>query len=239
MTTDSATGPASQPDARPVSVAALGRALRGYPRRNPMAFGYLVLIAAGLLLLDRVLSGAASDRFKIAISTNPHNLAHDPVFVLLASPLVSATDSGWLSHVLVIGVGVGVCLAALERRVGRWRTVAVVYLGNTVATAIATGVAAAAVHSGRYPAEWWNGYDYGISYGVLAVVATVTAFLPGRWRVVGAVLVLAYPFASVQWFGALPNFATIGHVTAAVFGLSVGNLVLRRPQQPEGLSPAP
>src|SRR5579859_1138108 len=110
---------------RPRSASTLARALRSYPRRNPMTFGYLLLIAIGLLVLTRILSGPTADRFKIAISTNPHNLAHDPVFVLLASPLISATDSSFLSHLLTIGLGVGVCMAALERRIGALRTLAV------------------------------------------------------------------------------------------------------------------
>jgi hypothetical protein len=226
MTVDSPTR--TRATGRSWSASAVAEALWSYPRRNPLALGYLLLIGAGLFVFERLLSGPTADRLKIAISTNPHNLGHHPVFVLLASPLVSATDSGWLSHALVIGFGVGVCLAALERRIGAWRAVAVILLGNTVATAIASGVAALAIQAGRYPAQWWNGYDYGISYGVLAVVAAATVLLSGRWRVAGSVLVLAYPFSSVQWFGLLPNFTTIGHVTAALFGLAAGQIMISR-----------
>lgn len=223
MTTDSTPRTA----ARRPPASALARALGSYPRRNPMTFGYLLLVLAGLLALGRVLPGPTADRVKIAISTNPHNLAHDPVVVLLLSPLVSATDSGWMSHLLVIGGGVGVCMAALERRVGPLRTLAVFFLGNTVATAVATSVAAAAIHSGRYPPTWWNGYDYGISYGVLTIAAAVAPLLPTRARAPWIALVFAYPFVSAQWFGTLPNFATIGHVTAAVFGLAAGYVAVR------------
>lgn len=206
------------------------RALRGwraYPRRNPLAFAYLLVILAGLLFLTEVLSGPAADRLKVTISTNPHNLSHDPLAVLLASPAFTATDSGLVSHLLIIGGGVGICMAALERRVGAVRTAAVFLLANTVATAVATSVCAAAVHSGRYPAKWWDGYDYGISYGVLAVAAAVTPLVPRAGRVLWAAGVFAYPFVSAQWFGLVPNFATIGHETAAAFGLSAGYYLLR------------
>lgn len=204
--------------------AGLARVLRDYPRRNPLTFAYLVVVCIGLLVLGRLLPGHTADQLKIAISTNPHNMAHRPVLVLLASPLFAATDSGPVSHLLIIGGGVGVCMAVLERRFGALRTVAVFVLANGVATAVATSVAAAAIHSGRYPAQWWDGYDYGISYGVLAIAAAATPLVPGpavaRW--LWALAVFAYPFASADWFGLVPNFATIGHETAAAFGLAAG-----------------
>jgi hypothetical protein len=121
-------------------------------------------------------------------------------------------------------------MAALERRFGAPRTVAVFLAANAVATAVATSVAAAAIHSGRYPVRWWDGYDYGISYGVLALAAAVTPLVPRglrglRW--LWAAGVFAYPFTSADWFGLLPNFATIGHETAAAFGLAAGFSLLR------------
>ncbi|MEZ0115129.1 hypothetical protein ABH920_009164 [Catenulispora sp. EB89] len=210
------------------AVRALVRAARAYPRRNPMTFAYLLVILAGLLLLTKILTGPAADHLKITISTNPHNMAHAPLTVLLASPLVAATDSGLLSHLLIIAGGVGVCMAALERRLGAARTAAVFLLANTIATAVTTSVAAAAIHSGRYPAKWWDGYDYGISYGVLAIAAAVTPLVPRAARLPWVAGVFAYPFVSAQWFGLLPNFATIGHETAAAFGLAAGYFLLRR-----------
>ena len=203
------------------------RVVRAYPRRNPVTFVYLVVVCLGLLVLGRLLPGHTADQLKIAISTNPHNLAHRPVTVLLASPLFAATDSGLISHLLIIGGGVGVCMAALERRFGAVRTVTVFLLANAVATVVATSVAAAAIHSGRYPARWWDGYDYGISYGVLAIAAAVTPLVPRRLRWLWAVGVFAYPFLSAGWFGLLPNFATIGHETAAAFGLAAGFQLVR------------
>ena len=209
-------------------VAGLTRALRNYPRRNPVTFAYLLVVCAGLIVLGRLLPGPTADQLKIAISTNPHNMAHNPLAVLLASPLFAATDSGLVSHLLIIAGGVGVCMASLERRIGPIQTIGVFLLANTIATAVATPVAAAAVHSGRYPPQWWNGYDYGISYGVLAMAAAVTPLVPRRGRLVWAALVFAYPFASAEWFGLLPNFATIGHETAAAFGLAAGWFLVTR-----------
>jgi hypothetical protein len=231
MATDSGPRPAGR------ALPAPARAARAYPRRNPMTFAYLLVILAGLLVLTQFLSGPAADHLKIAISTNPHNMAHAPLEVLLASPLFTATDSGLLSHLLIIGGGVGVCMAALERRIGARRTAALFLLANTIATAVATSVAAAAIHSGRYPAKWWDGYDYGISYGVLATAAAVTPLVPRRLRLPWAVGVFAYPFVSAQWFGLLPNFATIGHETAAAFGLAAGCFLLRAGRGNVGVGP--
>lgn len=221
MAIDSGPRPAAR------ALPSLARAARAYPRRNPMTFAYLLVILAGLLLLTRLLSGPTADHLKITISTNPHNMAHAPLEVLLASPLFTATDSGFVSHLLIIGGGVGVCMAALERRMGARRTAAVFLLANTIATVVATSIAAAAIHSGRYPAKWWDGYDYGISYGVLAMAAAVTPLVPRALRLVWAAGVFAYPFVSAQWFGLLPNFATIGHETAAAFGVAAGYFLLR------------
>ncbi|GAA1981043.1 rhomboid-like protein [Catenulispora subtropica] len=209
-------------------VAGLTRVLWDYPRRNPVTFAYLLLVCAGLFVLGRLLPGRAADQLKLAISTNPHNLAHDPVVVLLASPLFAATDSGWVSHLLIIAGGVGVCMATLERRFGPFHTIGIFLAANIVATLVATSVAAAATHSGRYPAQWWNGYDYGISYGVLALSAAVTPLVPSVLRWLWAAGVFAYPFLSAEWFGLLPNFATIGHETAAAFGLAAGFFLVRR-----------
>jgi hypothetical protein len=164
-------------------------------------------------------------------------MAHAPLEVLLASPLFTATDSGLLSHLLIIGGGVGICMAALERRMGASRTAALFLFANTIATAVATSVAAAAIHSGRYPAKWWDGYDYGISYGVLATAAAVTPLAPRKLRALWAAGVFAYPFLSVQWFGMLPNFATIGHETAAAFGLAAGCFLLRADRGDAGVGP--
>lgn len=234
MAIDSGPRPAAR------ALAAPARAARTYPRRNPMTFAYLLVILTGLLVLTRLLSGPAADHLKITISTNPHNLAHAPLEVLLASPLFTATDSGLLSHLLIIGGGVGICMAALERRMGAGRTAALFLLANTIATAVATSVAAAAIHSGRYPAKWWDGYDYGISYGVLATAAAVTPLVPlvpRKLRLLWAAGVFAYPFLSVRWFGLLPNFATIGHETAAAFGLAAGWFLLRADRGAAGLEP--
>jgi hypothetical protein len=210
-------------------VAGLTRVLWDYPRRNPVTFAYLVLVCAGLLVLGRLIPGHTADQLKLAISTNPHHMAHDPVDVLLASPLFAATDSGWVSHLLIVAGGVGVCMATLERRFGPFYTMGVFLTANVVATAVATSVAAAAIHSGRYPARWWNGYDYGISYGVLAMAAAVTPLVPGLLRWVWAAGVFAYPFLSTEWFGLVPNFATIGHETAAAFGMAAGYFLSGRP----------
>jgi len=209
-------------------VAGLTRVLWDYPRRNPVTFVYLILVCAGLLVLGRLLPGHTADQLKLAISTNPHNVAHDPVVVLLASPLFAATDSGWLSHLLIVAGGVGVCMATLERRFGAFHTIGVFLAANLVATGVATSIAAAAIHSGRYPAQWWNGYDYGISYGVLAMAAAVTPLVPRILRWLWAAGVFTYPFLSAEWFGLLPNFATIGHETAAAFGLAAGYFLVRR-----------
>ncbi|MFD0637860.1 rhomboid-like protein [Catenulispora yoronensis] len=146
--------------------------LAAYPRRNPVTFAYLLLVCAGLLVLGRLLPGHTADQLKIAISTNPHNMAHDPLVVLLASPLFAATDSGWISHILIIGGGVGVCMALLERRFGAIAMIVVFLVANTVATAVATSAAAAASIRAAIPR----------SGGTAMTTASATAYWPWRRR---------------------------------------------------------
>ena len=59
------------------------------------------------------------------------------------------------------------------------------------------------------------------------VAAAVAPLIHGRGRMLWTALVLAYPFVSAQWFGALPNFATIGHLTGAGFGLVAGHVLIK------------
>jgi hypothetical protein len=205
----------------------LGRAVPAYPRRNPVTAGYLVVLAVGWVVLAAV-PAAVRGRVLAAVSTNLANLPRRPVLALLGSPLVVDTSAGPLFAALVVVGGIAVCLAALERRIGGLRAALAGLAGHLVATALSLAVVVLAVRHGWYPASVRSAPDYGVSY-LAMTAATAVAPLLRRWPLVAGYLlvVLALPLAMTTWYGWLPDFTTIGHLTAGLCGLVVAVLVRR------------
>ncbi|WP_329585811.1 hypothetical protein OG500_33935 [Kitasatospora sp. NBC_01250] len=211
----------------------LGRALAGCPRRSPATFGYLVLLLVDTLVVKQLLSAATADKVLLAISTNVDNMGRHPVGSLLGSMLV-VDDGSWLDYLLIIGVGLAGCLALLERRFGSLRAVGTVLAGHVGATLVTTAVITVATRNGTYPQEVRHTLDYGVSYVSIAAVGAATVLLP-RWaRPWWAAAAVLYPLSSADWYGRLPDFVAIGHVSAALIGLAVavvGTAIGRRRQR--------
>ncbi|MEU0934386.1 rhomboid-like protein [Embleya sp. NPDC005971] len=221
------------------------RGLVGYPRRSPATFAVLFLLAITGVVVGRLMSETAADRLLDEISTNLDNLHHHPLRAMAGSLMVADVHGTLLGNVLTIGFGLGVCMAFLEHRVGTLRAVGVTVLGHVGATLVTAVVLTVAIDAGTYPEDTRYSLDYGVSYASMAAIAAVTPLL-SRWlRPWWALVCLLYPFSSVEWFGALPDFTTIGHVSAALIGLGAGYLFsgrLRPAPRPEladvGLPPA-
>ncbi|MEU9120897.1 rhomboid-like protein [Streptomyces sp. NPDC048506] len=217
----------SQSDGAP-GASVLGRSLRAfarYPRHSPATAAYLVVLAVDTVVVKRLLPEATAGRILHEISTNLDNLPRRPFTSLFGSLLV--VDHGtWLDYLLVIGLGLAVCLALLERRIGTRRALAVVLLGHVGATLITSVIVAEATHVGTYPLAIRHALDYGVSYASSAAVAAITPLLPRLarpWWVVGAVV---YPLTAADWYGRLPDFTTIGHVSAALIGLTAAIVMI-------------
>jgi hypothetical protein len=192
------------------------RAVVDYPARNPVTAGYLVSVLLCSWLVG-ALSRPPADAVLHAISTNLDNMGRHPLFSLATSALVSA---GGLQVVTVPGVVC--CLAWLERRFGAWRAFGVFAVGHVIGTLLSLAVIVLALRAGRYPAEVRGGLDYGVSYGAVAALTAVGPF-PPRWLGVPcATFGLLYGFTETTWYGALPDFSTVGHVSAALCGLVAG-----------------
>lgn len=203
--------------------ARLLRSAVGYPRRNPAAFGYLLLLAVDAALLRWVLSASDGAGLRQYISTNLDNMGHHPLRSLLGSLLVVDLGDA-LNFLLVVVVGLAVCLAMLERTIGTWRAVALVLAAHVGATLTTTAVIVVAVGDGTYPEGTRHALDYGVSYASIAAVAAVTPLLPRRLRPWWAGAAVLYPLSSAEWYGALPDFTTIGHCTAALIGLACARI---------------
>jgi hypothetical protein len=201
-----------------------------YPRRNPVTAGYLVLLAVTWALLRFAVGPATRARVEVAISTDLVNLGHRPVLPLFTSLLAVDTSAGPLFTALIVGGGLVVCLAALERRVGWLRALSYGVGGHLVATGVSLLVVVLAVRHGAYPASVRSDPDFGVSYLAMTAAAAVVAGLLRPWPLAagGAVVLLALPFTDTTWYGWLPDFTTIGHLVAGVCGLTVGVALVRR-----------
>jgi hypothetical protein len=194
----------------------LPRAVADYPLRNPFTVGYLVVLVLTSWLLRSLGERTATDLLA-AISTNLDNMARHPLFSLVTSALVPA--DGLRPSVLVGIVG---CLAWLERGIGARRAFGVFAAGHVAGTLLSLGVIVLALRAGGYPADVGGDLDYGVSYGALAAFTAVSVFLPRWLGVPWAVSGVIYAFTETTWFGALPDFTTFGHCTAALAGLGTG-----------------
>ncbi|MFJ3175758.1 rhomboid-like protein [Streptomyces roseus] len=208
------------------SGAVLG-AVRGYPRRAPLTLAYVCLLLVGHAWLGYVLSADQAASILGYLSTNLDNLQDHPLAALLGSVLFFAgtltdvTSADFLGTLITLGLGVCCFLAWAEGRWGRPRAVAVFLGGHVVATLLTAVVIAVALRRGWYPADVRHALDYGVSYGAQTVLAVGTPALPRRGRLPWAVFVLAWPLGGAAWDGPLPDFTTVGHLTAAALGFGL------------------
>ncbi|WP_132122796.1 rhomboid-like protein [Actinocrispum wychmicini] len=196
-----------------------------FVRRNPGTVAYLALLLAGSLVVFGILPDDAADDALRSVSTNLANVDWLFPLRLLASGLVA--DPSAYTLVLVLAGVIG-SMGWLERRFGAARAFGIflaVHIGVTLLTLL---VVVVGVRTGFYPPAVRDDLDYGISYGAIGCAAAVTGFLP-RWaRVPAALVVLFVPFVAAEWYGWVPDFATIGHVLSALAGFVTSAVLVRR-----------
>jgi hypothetical protein len=176
----------------------------------------LVLVATTAVLSS---SSAHSDaKLLLAVSTNLHQLTHDPVRVLIASAFWT---SGWWGLALWTAL-FALILAPVERRLG-WRrttmTFAAGHVGATliVATGLWIGIQLGAADRADVLAR-----DVGASYGFFAVAA-LAAYLPAhRYRIGYLAVTIGYVVAAAALFHTFTDF---GHLAAVAIGLACYPLV--------------
>jgi hypothetical protein len=202
--------------------ARLLRGLAAYPRRSPLTAAYLAVLGAVYLLVDRVLAPATATRLLRYVSTNPENLRHHPVPSLLASALFVAGPLLDPDTLVIVGVGLGVCMAWVERRQGSLRTAGIFLTGHVVTTLLTVPLIAYGIATARYDPALRGGLDFGVSYGAATMAGAVTPLLPGWARPLWVLALLGYPLHAAVWSGGLPDFTTAGHVIAGLVGLALG-----------------
>jgi len=147
------------------------------------------------------------------VSTNLHNLSHGHFGTLVSSAFV--IDSGPI-YVWLPGL---VCLLALAELTFRSRLlVATFAAGHIGATLLVAAGLTAAVELGWLPLSVSRATDVGMSYGAAAVLGSLTAAIPGRWRPAWLGWFLAVGVAVVA---VGRDFTDVGHAVALALGMLV------------------
>ena len=198
-----------------------------YVRRGPWTCGFLVVLLVAHVWFT---FSPTADAAVAWLSTNLDNLGRHPVAALVGSAVVtdgSLVDPGLL---ITLWLGIGVALWWIEAHRGAGRAATVFVTGHVGATLLTALVLLAAIHAGRYPDDVRSTVDVGISYGAEAALAAAVVALP-RWAwAPWVVFVLGWPIADADWFGLLPDFTTVGHLTAAAIGFVLAATLLRTPR---------
>jgi hypothetical protein len=199
-------------------------------RRHPGTASYLLLLLAGSVVVFGVLPADLTDEALRAVSTDLANLDWLFPVRLLASALVAEPS---VYTVLLVLVGVVGAFGWLERRFGTAWAFGIflsVHVGVTLVTLL---VEVVGVHVGFYPPEVREDLDYGISYGALGCTGAVVCFLPKWARVPVVLAVLLLPLVAADWYGWVPDFATVGHILSGVSGCAISVGLVRAGKGPE------
>jgi len=181
-------------------------------RSAPVTTVYVCLLAATTLLLS-LTSERFGDRVLSELSTNLHQLAHQPVRALIGSAFWAGGWSGlFLWAILLLAV-----LAPVERRLGSRRTLLAFAVGHIGATLVVAAGLFVGLRIGAVSPIVEHARDVGVSYGFLAVAALATYLLPRRVRVAYFGLLAGYVVFHVASSGTFTDF---GHLTAVALGLA-------------------
>lgn len=191
--------------------------LIAWVRSAPVTYGYLAVLVVTTWVLASA-SGRLSNKLLLAQSTNLHQLARDPVRVLISSAF-------WLpgTFSLVLWAALlSLVLAPMERRIGSWRLGIVFAIGHVGATLLTAAGLWAALRFDTVEQAVVNARDVGASYGLLAAAAAMTYLLAPRLRLGYAVLLLAGVVAAAALSHTFTDF---GHLLAALLGFGCYRLV--------------
>jgi hypothetical protein len=196
------------------------KALRGitmWCSSAPATSIYLLVLA----VTTAVLSGSSErsdNELLLAVSTNLHQLAHDPVRVLIASAFWT---SGWWELALWAALFAAI-VAPVERRIG-WRRATLTFVaGHVGATLIVAAGLWIGVQVGAVASADVFARDVGASYGFFAVAALAAYLVAPRCRTGYLTLTVGYVIAAAALFHTFTDF---GHLTAVAIGLACYPLV--------------
>jgi hypothetical protein len=180
--------------------------------RVRVTVAYAVILSCVTFTLS-ALGPTAADRVIRHASTNLHNLSHGRIATLFGSAFV--VDAG-AAYVWLPGL---VCLMGVAELLWRSRRLMVAFaVGHIGATLLVAVGLTAAVELAWLPLSVTRAADVGMSYGATAVLGTLSAAVPRRWRPTWIGWWLAVGVA-VVWVGR--DFTDVGHAMALVLGMLV------------------
>ncbi|MFF1873894.1 rhomboid-like protein [Kitasatospora herbaricolor] len=214
------------------AIPALARITTWLPtwQRCPATVTYLLVLVTTYWITMCLLPRDQALHLLLSVSTNLHNLTQHPLRALLGSALFPATPLLSTSGILTLGVGIGCCMGLIERTRGTWRALATFAAGHTLATLLTVPVVLLGISTHRYDPAELDGLDFGVSYGAVATMAAMTSHLPRPLRPLWLASGVGYLLSTASWYGALPDFTTVGHMLAVGIGLAAARLLrLNRP----------
>lgn len=178
------------------------------PVRVTLAYAVILTSVTSVLLWQ---GPEFKDRVVCHASTNLHNLSHGRLGTLVGSAFV--VDAGPI-YVWLPGL---ICLLALaELQWGSIRLLVVFAVGHVGATLLVAAALGAGVAQAWLPGSVARAPDVGMSYGAAAVLGSLTAALPARWRPAWIGWWLAIGFATLA---IERGFSDVGHVAALTLGM--------------------
>lgn len=188
----------------------VGRCLTG----APATFIWLAV----LFVTTRVQRNAGRARSQLlrSQSTNLNHLADEPTRVLAAS-LFWLDGNRWWPYVPPFAA----VLAPAERRLGTLRWLTVGTAAHVAGTYLGQGYLRRSIRTEQAPPRLADAHDVGVSYFLLGVAGTLTAYLPRRYRTRVRAASLAVLAGNAA---ARPTFTEIGHLSAFATGLALGPL---------------
>lgn len=172
----------------------------------------LALIAAMLLRMPP----GEQHTLILNTSTNLHNLAQGRFATLIGSAFVAEPE---YFYIWLPGL---VALLALGELLWRSRRLVVAFtIGHIGATLIVAALIAGALRAQLVETSIADVADVGMSYGAVAVLGTLAAALPPRFRAGWTGGWLALAAASALLSGG--EFTAVGHAFAMILGLAVGS----------------
>ncbi|MGV0994058.1 MAG: rhomboid-like protein [Mycobacterium sp.] len=174
----------------------------------------VALAAVAMALVD--LGPRFQEKVVRYASTNVHNLEQGRIGTLIGSAFVN--EAGpiylWLPGLVAL-------LALGELLWESHRLVIAFVVGHVGATLIVAAGLAAAIASGVLSRSVAYAADVGMSYGAVAVLGTITAAIPFRWRAAWAGWWLAVAISSTVLSGG--EFTNAGHTVALILGMVIGS----------------
>ena len=190
----------------------------------PMTCGYaaILFVTTWVLASSR---GRLADRLLLAQSTNLHQLARDPVRVLINSAF-------WLSGTGMLLIWIALLMlvvAPVERRIGSMRTGFIFWFGHVGATLLTAAGLWTALRLDAVEESVVNAKDVGPSYGFLAVAGALTYLLAPRLRLAYAGLLTVGVVVAVAFSHTFTDF---GHLLSLALGFACFRIVLGHSKSP-------